>query len=168
MKLTAVIRCAVPYTGMILSTRESPEMRQKVFELGVSQISAGSKTDPGGYVRSEEDSPGKEQFLLNDTRSTGEIISSVVRQGFIPSFCTGCYRLGRVGEDFMDLAKPGLIKLHCLPNALTTFKEYLVDYVKQGNTIFLSLHNGNERISTKFRIPFEQNTMQKIESILQS
>jgi 2-iminoacetate synthase len=127
-KLVAVLRCAVPYTGMILSTREPSEMRKQVFNLGVSQISAGSKTNPGGYKESLINPEDEEQFLLNDTRSTGEIIKSVIQQGFVPSFCTGCYRLKRVGKDFMDLAKPGLIKLHCLPNALTTLKEYLVDY----------------------------------------
>ncbi len=127
-KLVAVLRCAVPYTGMILSTRESSEMRTQVFNLGVSQISAGSKTNPGGYKEDLINPENEEQFSLNDARTTGDVIKSVIKQGFIPSFCTGCYRLGRVGQDFMDLAKPGLIQLHCLPNALTTLKEYLVDY----------------------------------------
>lgn len=127
-KLVAVLRCAVPYTGIILSTRESPEIRAKLFNLGVSQISAGSKTNPGGYKEAIVNPEDEEQFSLNDTRSTGDVIKSVIKQGFVPSFCTGCYRLGRVGKDFMDLAKPGLIKLHCLPNALTTLQEYLEDY----------------------------------------
>jgi 2-iminoacetate synthase len=127
-KLVAILRCAVPYTGIILSTRESAEMRQQLFGLGISQISAGSKTNPGGYKEAIINPEDEEQFELNDTRSSGEVIKSVIEQGYIPSFCTGCYRLGRVGQDFMDLAKPGLIKLHCLPNALTTLKEYLVDY----------------------------------------
>jgi len=123
-KIVAVLRCAVPYTGIILSTRETASLRDELFSLGVSQISAGSKTGPGGYSR-----PGSgTQFSLNDTRRTGEVIDSLIMQGYIPSFCTGCYRLGRVGEDFMELAKPGLIKLHCLPNALLTLKEYLQDY----------------------------------------
>jgi 2-iminoacetate synthase len=130
-KLVAVLRCAVPYTGMILSTRESPETRKEILELGVSQISAGSKTNPGGYTESLINPEDEEQFTLNDTRTTGEIIKSVIKQGFTPSFCTGCYRLGRVGQDFMDLAKPGLIQLHCLPNALTTLKEYLIDYADE-------------------------------------
>lgn len=127
MKLVAVLRCAVPYTGIILSTRENAEMRTRLLDLGVSQISAGSRTDPGGYGADEK---GREsgQFSLNDTRSTGEVIRSVIEHGFIPSFCTGCYRRGRIGRDFMDLAKPGVIKMHCLPNALLTLKEYLVDY----------------------------------------
>jgi len=120
---------------MILSTRESSELRAELFNLGVSQVSAGSRTSPGGYKEAEANPESKEQFSLNDTRSTGEVIKSVIRQGFVPSFCTGCYRLGRVGQDFMELAKPGLIKLHCLPNALTTLKEYLVDYANEETRI---------------------------------
>jgi 2-iminoacetate synthase len=127
-KLVAVIRCAVPYTGIILSTRESPEMRADLFDLGVSQISAGSKTNPGGYKESSINPEDEGQFSIGDTRKTADIIDSVIKQGFIPSFCTGCYRLGRTGKDFMELAKPGIIKLHCLPNALTTFGEYLTCY----------------------------------------
>jgi 2-iminoacetate synthase len=156
-KLVAVLRCAVPYTGMILSTREPPEMRKEVFNLGVSQISAGSKTNPGGYKEATINPENEEQFSLSDTRSTGEIISSVIKQGFVPSFCTGCYRLGRVGQDFMDLAKPGLIKLHCLPNALSTLKEYLVDYAdsdtrKKGEELIakelINIPNRNRREKT--------------------
>lgn len=127
-KIVAILRCAVPYTGIILSTRESSNMRKELFDLGVSQISAGSKTNPGGYKKAVINQEDEEQFSLNDTRSTGEVIKSVIRQGFIPSFCTSCYRIGRVGKDFMDLAKPGLIKMHCHPNALVTLKEYLEDY----------------------------------------
>jgi len=127
-KLVAVLRCSVPYTGIILSTRESAEMREQVFDLGVSQISAGSKTNPGGYKEAIINPEHEGQFSLSDTRTSGEIIKATIKQGFVPSFCTGCYRVGRVGKDFMDLAKPGLIKLHCLPNALTTLQEYLNDY----------------------------------------
>lgn len=127
-KIVAVLRCSVPYTGIILSTRENAAMRTELMNLGVSQISAGSRTDPGGYGREEHESG---QFSLNDTRSTGEVIRSVIEEGFVPSFCTGCYRRGRVGKDFMDMAKPGLIKLHCQPNALLTLKEYLIDYADE-------------------------------------
>ena len=127
-KIVAVLRCSVPYTGIILSTRENAAMRTELMHLGVSQISAGSRTDPGGYGKEEHDSG---QFSLNDTRSTGEVITSVIEEGFVPSFCTGCYRRGRVGRDFMDMAKPGLIKLHCQPNALLTLKEYLIDYADE-------------------------------------
>jgi 2-iminoacetate synthase len=129
-KLVAILRLAVPYTGMILSTRESAELRTELFSYGISQISAGSRTSLGGYKQAlsgliEEDDG---QFHLNDCRSSGEVIHDVIKQGYVPSFCTGCYRLGRVGQDFMDQAKPGLIKLNCLPNALTTLKEFLIDY----------------------------------------
>ena len=127
LKLVAILRLAVPYTGMIMSTRERPEIRDATFRLGISQISAGSRVDPGGYVNGSGD-PQKEQFVLGDHRSIEEVIQDIVRMGFIPSFCTACYRLGRTGGDFMDLAKPGEIKYHCTPNALSTFQEYLIDY----------------------------------------
>ncbi|MBN1619475.1 [FeFe] hydrogenase H-cluster radical SAM maturase HydG [candidate division WOR-3 bacterium] len=127
MKIIAVLRITVPYTGMILSTRETPEMRRNAFSLGISQISAGSRTNPGGYT--EKSSGG--QFSLGDHRNLEEVIKDMVDYGYVPSFCTGCYRLGRTGKDFMDLAKPGLIKLYCLPNALSTFKEYLVNYASE-------------------------------------
>lgn len=123
-KIIAVLRIAVPYTGMILSTRENPAMRRESFSLGISQISAGSRTNPGGY----SEAPTDGQFSLGDTRPLMEVIKDIVAQGYIPSFCTACYRLGRVGKDFMDLAKPGLIKQHCLPNAMCTFAEYLADF----------------------------------------
>jgi 2-iminoacetate synthase len=133
-KLVAILRIAVPYTGIILSTRESADLRNELFNLGVSQISAGSKTSVGGYKQAF-DSPKIEQtigqFTLNDCRSSGEVIFDVIKMGFVPSFCTACYRVGRVGGDFMDLAKPGLIKLHCHPNAIVTLKEYLVDYADE-------------------------------------
>jgi 2-iminoacetate synthase len=124
-KIVAILRLAVPYTGIIMSTRESAEIRAETFALGVSQISAGSRTNPGGYT---EGQPAGAQFQLGDHRTLDEVILDVVKMGYMPSFCTGCYRLGRTGEDFMDLAKPGLIKQFCLPNAVLTFKEYLEDY----------------------------------------
>lgn len=126
-KIIAVLRLAVPYTGIILSTRENADMRRAAFELGISQISGGSKTNPGGY----EDDNADEQFTRGDHRPLEAVISDIVDHGYIPSFCTGCYRLGRVGKDFMDLAKPGLIKAHCLPNAMFTFTEYLYDFASE-------------------------------------
>lgn len=126
-KIIAVLRLAVPYTGIILSTRENADMRRAAFELGISQISGGSKTNPGGY----EDDNADEQFTRGDHRPLEAVISDIVDHGYIPSFCTGCYRLGRVGKDFMDLAKPGLIKAHCLPNAMFTFAEYLYDFASE-------------------------------------
>jgi 2-iminoacetate synthase len=127
-KLVAVIRCAVPYTGMILSTRENAKMRRELFHLGVSQISAGSKTNPGGYNEAKINPEDEEQFALSDTRPASLVIKDMMKEGFIPSFCTSCYRLGRTGKDFMDLAKPGLIQNFCQPNALATLQEYLEDY----------------------------------------
>ena len=123
-KIVSILRITVPYTGMILSTREGAEMRREALSLGISQISAGSRTNPGGYSESD----AAEQFSLGDHRSLEEVIRDIASLGYVPSFCTGCYRLGRTGKDFMDLAKPGLIKHYCLPNALTSFKEYLVNY----------------------------------------
>jgi 2-iminoacetate synthase len=127
LKMIAIMRLAVPYTGMIMSTRETAESRRATFEVGISQISAGSRTDPGGYKDGEGD-PNCSQFQLGDHRSIEEVVSDVVSLGYLPSFCTACYRLGRTGQDFMDLAKPGEIKYHCHPNALSTFQEYLCDY----------------------------------------
>jgi 2-iminoacetate synthase len=127
-KLVAVLRLAVPYAGMILSTRESTEMRNELFEHGVSQISAGSRTTPGGYEKKEKNKEELAQFSLHDLRPIDEIISGIAKDGYIPSFCTACYRLGRTGKDFMDLAKPGKIQEFCRPNAMLTFKEYLKDY----------------------------------------
>jgi len=114
---------AVPYTGMILSTRETPELRDEIFALGISQISAGSRTNPGGYQENSSDAFRAAQFNLGDTRTLDEVILDITERGHIPSFCTACYRLGRTGKDFMDLAKPGLIQKFCQTNAVFTFKE---------------------------------------------
>lgn len=127
-KIIAILRVAVPYTGIILSTRESAATRRECYELGISQISAGSRTNPGGYSAGAE---ATAQFQLGDHRSLEEIVKDLATMGYIPSFCTACYRLGRVGKDFMDLAKPGLIKKKCDPNAVTTFLEYLNDYASE-------------------------------------
>lgn len=134
-KIVAVIRIALPYTGIIMSTRETEAMRTELFRYGVSQISAGSRTNPGAYAAgdepSEEETAMGAQFSLGDHRTLAEVIDKLVDEEYIPSFCTGCYRKGRIGADFMDLAKPGLIKQFCLPNGLFTFKEYLHDYADE-------------------------------------
>lgn len=127
-KLVAILRMAVPYTGMILTTREKPELRSEVFNYGVSQISAGSRTNPGGYSDTTSDRYRAAQFNLGDTRTLDEVILDITERGHISSFCTACYRLGRTGKDFMDLAKPGLIQKFCQTNAVFSFKEYLLDY----------------------------------------
>ena len=127
-KLVAILRLAVPYTGIILTTRENAALRSEVFAYGVSQISAGSRTNPGGYSDKTSDAFRAAQFNLGDTRTLDEVILDITERGHIPSFCTACYRLGRTGKDFMDLAKPGLIRKFCQTNAVFSFKEYLLDY----------------------------------------
>ncbi|MDR2210388.1 MAG: [FeFe] hydrogenase H-cluster radical SAM maturase HydG [Spirochaetaceae bacterium] len=127
-KIVAVIRLAVPFTGMILSTRENHEMRKKLLKLGISQISAGSSTEVGGYALREKRETCNPQFIVNDERDALEIITELMDDGYIPSFCTACYRNGRTGDRFMGLAKSGQIKNVCLPNALMTLCEYSMDY----------------------------------------
>ena len=127
-KIVAVIRIAVPYTGMIISTRESQASREKVLELGVSQISGGSKTSVGGYATPEIPEENSAQFDVSDTRTLDEIVAWLLKLGYIPSFCTACYREGRTGDRFMSLVKTGQIANCCAPNALMTLQEYLEDY----------------------------------------
>lgn len=127
-KLVACIRVAVPYTGMIISTRESPKARARVLELGVSQISGGSRTSVGGYVTPEPEEENSSQFDLSDRRTLDEVVRWLMELGHVPSFCTACYREGRTGDRFMSLCKSGQIHNCCLPNALMTLKEYLEDY----------------------------------------
>ena len=128
-KIIAILRLAVPYTGIILSTRENAETRRNSLSLGISQISAGSRTNPGGYnVASQEHG---NQFSLGDHRSLDDVVADIANMGYLPSFCTACYRLGRTGDEFMKLAKPGDIKKHCEINALATFQEYLSDFASE-------------------------------------
>lgn len=126
-KLVALIRIAVPYTGMIVSTRESQEVREKVLKLGISQISGGSRTSVGGYTK-EERPTDTEQFDVSDQRTLDEVVHWLMDLGYIPSFCTACYRAGRTGDRFMELCKSKQIQNCCHPNALMTLKEYLMDY----------------------------------------
>jgi 2-iminoacetate synthase len=126
-KIVACIRVAVPYTGMIISTRESPKVRARVLHLGISQISGGSRTSVGGYTLPEPENDTA-QFDLSDHRTLDEIVKWLMEMGYIPSFCTACYREGRTGDRFMSLCKSGQINNCCLPNALMTLKEYLMDY----------------------------------------
>ena len=124
MKLVAIIRLAVPYTGMIISTRESAELRNKLFKIGISQTSAASVTTTGGYGKKTATA----QFETHDKRSVEEVISDAVDNNILPSFCTACYRMGRTGENFMGIAKPGEIHDFCRPNGIITFAEYLEDF----------------------------------------
>jgi len=125
-KITACLRISVPYTGIIVSTRESEECRKKVLGLGVSQISGGSRTSVGGYHKEETENTN--QFDVNDNRSLGEVVNWLINLNYIPSFCTACYRMGRTGDRFMSLCKSGQIQNCCHPNALMTLLEYLIDY----------------------------------------
>lgn len=127
-RIVAILRLAVPYTGIILSTREEPNFREEVIKLGVSQISAGSSTGVGGYKKQEEEGKDTSQFAIADDRHPLDVIKSLCNQGYLPSFCTACYRAGRTGDRFMEFAKSGRIHDLCYPNAMMTFKEYIEDY----------------------------------------
>lgn len=130
-KLVACIRIAVPYTGMIVSTRESKQCRERVLHLGVSQISGGSRTSVGGYVEEEPEEESSAQFDISDNRTLDQVVNWLIDMGYIPSFCTACYREGRTGDRFMSLCKSGQIQNCCHPNALMTLKEYLEDYASE-------------------------------------
>lgn len=130
-KICALIRICVPYTGMIISTRESKAVREKVIRLGVSQISGASRTSVGGYAEEEPEEECSEQFDVSDKRTLDEVVRWLMEMGYIPSFCTACYREGRTGDRFMSLCKSGQIQNCCHPNALMTLKEYLMDYASE-------------------------------------
>lgn len=130
-KIVAVIRISVPYTGMIISTRESQKSREKVLDIGISQISGGSRTSVGGYAEEDRSEENSAQFDVSDTRTLDEIVNWLLRLGYIPSFCTACYREGRTGDRFMSLVKTGQIANCCSPNALLTLREYLEDYASE-------------------------------------
>jgi 2-iminoacetate synthase len=159
VKLVAILRLAVPYTGMILTARETPEVRRAVMRFGVSQIDGGTKLELGSYAESlnEEQNLNREQFHINDSRSLNEIIDELLDNDYLPSFCTACYRLGRTGEHFMEFSVPGFIKRYCSPNALLTLSEYLMDYAPEGTKLkgwevieknLTQLETGAEKINT--------------------
>lgn len=162
LKVISILRMAVPYTGMIISTREKPRTRAKAFQIGISQTSAASRTTPGGYGKKE----ALKQFSLQDHRSVEEVLKSILKQGLLPSFCTACYRLDRTGETIMKLLKAGEINNLCRPNAILTFKEYLKDYasrqVKESglkiiNQYLEKIPNSNVREETKKRLKRIEN-----------
>ena len=164
MKLIAILRLAIPYTGIILSTREPAELRDKLFHIGVSQISANSRTYPGGYSHDDNQNVSEGQFSTGDWRSTFEVIRDISRDGFSPSFCTACYRVGRTGKEFMDHAKPGHIQKFCLPNSILSFKEYLLDYggeelQKLGDTVI------NNQIATIADVNLRIATIKKLSEL---
>jgi 2-iminoacetate synthase len=129
-KIAACIRIAVPYTGMIISTRETKAVREKLLRVGVSQISGASRTSIGGYTEQPDEEEDTRQFVVSDTRSLDDVIKWLIDSGYVPSFCTACYRAGRTGDRFMELCKSKQILNCCHPNALMTLKEYLMDYAK--------------------------------------
>jgi len=162
-KLVAILRLAVPYTGMILTARESAELRDEIMQFGVSQIDGGTNIELGGYSDENKhlQNINKEQFTINDNRSLNEIIHELLESGFIPSFCTACYRMGRTGEHFMEFAVPGFVKKLCSPNAILTLAEYLEDYAPE-NTKEL----GYNLISRKLNeLSGEQNTKSLTEKL---
>lgn len=132
-RLVAILRLSVPYTGMILTAREHPKLRREVIELGCSQIDAGSRIEMQGYSQDlgQEQESDRQQFKLGDTRPLDEVMRELAKDGYTPSFCTACYRLGRTGEEFMEFARPGFIQNFCTPNAILTLKEYLEDYASE-------------------------------------
>src|SRR5450759_101880 len=135
-KLIAILRLAVPYTGLILTARESPGVRKEAMQFGVSQIDGGTKLELGSYsdTKNENQNLNREQFKINDARSLAEVIDELLENDYLPSFCTSCYRMGRTGEHFMEFSVPGFIKRFCSPNAILTLSEYICDYA-QGDTV---------------------------------
>lgn len=131
-RLVSILRLAVPYAGLILTAREDPQLRRQLLPFGVSQIDAGSRIELGGYTEAgDAQVMEREQFLLGDIRSLDDVIRELLEDGYLPSFCTACYRLGRTGEHFMEFSIPGFIKEYCTPNGLLTLQEYLVDYASE-------------------------------------
>ncbi len=166
VKLVAILRLAVPYTGLILTAREPIAIRQQVIQFGVSQIDGGTKLELGSYSDTKNDNQNlnREQFQINDNRSLGEIIDELIENDYIPSFCTACYRLGRTGEHFMEFSVPGFIKRYCTPNALLTLTEYLVDYGTPEQKV-----KGFKLIEKNLKIDGLQNTdevRQRIDKII--
>lgn len=162
MKIIAVLRIALPYTGMIISTRESQKTREKVLELGISQISGGSRTSVGGYAVPEKEEDNSSQFDVSDQRSLDEVVNWLLDLGHIPSFCTACYREGRVGDRFMSLVKSGQIVNCCHPNALITLKEYLKDYASLDTK-----QKGNQMIEKQLEFIENQEVKKRCQSYLQ-
>jgi len=129
-RIIAVMRLALPYTGMIITTREKPDLKRELLKLGISQLSAASRTSPGGYAEAAANKPEAQQFWVGDERGLVDIIEDLQQGGYLPSFCTSCYRLGRTGEHFMGFARTAFIGSFCQPNALVTYYEYLCDYAE--------------------------------------
>ncbi len=162
-RLVAILRLAVPYTGMILTAREPAELRNRLIQFGVSQIDGGTKIELGSYAEKEQGHDlRKGQFRINDDRSLNEIIDELLQQDMLPSFCTACYRLGRTGEHFMEFSVPGFIKRFCTPNAMLTLAEYLLDYApehtaeKGWDVIEKNIHELHENVQHQVREKIEK------------
>ena len=164
-KLVAILRLAVPYTGLILTAREAPEVRKEVLQYGVSQIDGGTKLELGSYSESKNEAQNlnREQFRINDPRSLAEVIDELLANDYLPSFCTSCYRMGRTGEHFMEFSVPGFIKRFCTPNAILTLSEYICDYATD------EVAEKGWKVIEKNLVTLEpgvaQNTREKIERI---
>jgi 2-iminoacetate synthase len=164
-KLVAILRLAVPYTGLILTAREAPDVRREVLQYGVSQIDGGTKLELGSYSdsKNEVQNLNREQFKINDPRSLAEVIDELLTNDYLPSFCTSCYRMGRTGEHFMEFSVPGFIKRFCTPNAILTLSEYICDYAK-GETVekgWKVIEKNLEKLESGVAV----NTREKIERI---
>jgi 2-iminoacetate synthase len=164
-KLVAILRLAVPYTGLILTAREAPDVRREVMKYGVSQIDGGTKLELGSYAESKNEAQNlnREQFKINDPRSLAEVIDELLTNDYLPSFCTSCYRMGRTGEHFMEFSVPGFIKRFCTPNAILTLSEYICDYAE--GTVVEKGWKVIEKNLAKLEPGVAQNTREKIERI---
>ncbi len=164
-KLVPILRLAVPYTGMILTARETPDVRREVMQYGVSQIDGGTKLEIGSYSdsKNEVQNLNREQFKINDARSLSDVIDELLSNDYIPSFCTSCYRMGRTGEHFMEFSVPGFIKRFCTPNALLTLSEYICDYATDG--VAEKGWKAVEKNLVKLDPGVEKSTREKIERI---
>ena len=162
-KIVACIRIAVPYTGMIVSTRESQASRARVLELGISQISGGSRTSVGGYVEPEPEEENTTQFDVNDNRTLDEVVKWLMENGYVPSFCTACYRAGRTGDRFMSLLKSKQIVNCCHPNALMTLKEYLEDYASEETKKI-----GEDLIAKELEVITNENVKKKAKEYIEN
>ncbi|MCX6302185.1 MAG: [FeFe] hydrogenase H-cluster radical SAM maturase HydG [Bacteroidia bacterium] len=164
-KLVAILRLAVPYTGLILTAREAPDVRREVMQYGVSQIDGGTKLELGSYAESKNEAQNlnREQFKINDPRSLAEVIDELLTNDYLPSFCTSCYRMGRTGEHFMEFSVPGFIKRFCTPNAILTLSEYICDYAE--GTVVEKGWKVIEKNLAKLDEGVAKNTKEKIERI---
>jgi 2-iminoacetate synthase len=161
----AILRLAVPYTGLILTAREAPDVRREVLQYGVSQIDGGTKLELGSYSdsKNEEQNLNREQFKISDPRSLAEVIDELLTNDYLPSFCTSCYRMGRTGEHFMEFSVPGFIKRFCTPNAILTLAEYICDYAT-GRTVEMGW-KAIENNLVKLEPEIARTTAEKIERI---